>query len=178
MVAVRKEIDITELAEPDRLSQELGEHPEGLLVRERGQVIATIIPGRDRELDRMRSAIPVFGVDGSPLPDRRMTSEQVDLIRTNGPIFSDETYEQLLWNRRFDRGLADIGGAIGPMPTFTFTPERLNRILDIIGSIKGIDVDEMRRIVDESRRLSPGDQAEPDPVADATRASSSATSTG
>lgn len=80
MVSVRREIDVTELAAPGRLARELGEHPEGLLIREGGKVIATIMPEREGELDRMRAAIPVFGVDSSPLPDRRMTSEQVEQL--------------------------------------------------------------------------------------------------
>ena len=175
MAAERKVIDVMELAEPGRLKRELGEHPEGFTVGERGRLIGTIVPegelerDRDHEFDRRLDAIRVYGVDGSPLPDRRMTTDEVERLVSNGPIFSNETCEQLRWNRRFDRGLADIGGAIGPMPTFTFTPERLNRILNIIGSIKGIDADEMRRIVDEGRRLSPDEQDNADQAADTIR---------
>ena len=169
MVEPHVEIDVTELAKPGRLAQALGAHPEGLLIREGGKVIATITPEREHELDRMRAAIPVFGVDDSSFPEGRMTSEQVEQPGSNGPSFSDETYEQPRWNRRFDRGLADIGGAIGPMPTFSFTAKRLNRILNIIGSIKGIDADEMRRIVDEGRQSSPGEHRDADQAGDALR---------
>lgn len=88
MVTDRKVIDVTELAEPGRLARELGEHPEGLVVGEHGRVIGTIVPERDldrkrereRELERKLSAIPVYGVDGSPLPDRRMTPDEVEQL--------------------------------------------------------------------------------------------------
>lgn len=88
MVAERKVIDITEIAEPGRLARELGEHPEGLTVGERGRVIGTIVPEhhldrkreRERELERKLSAIPVYGVNGSPLPDRRMTPGEVEQL--------------------------------------------------------------------------------------------------
>lgn len=88
MVAERKVIDVTELAEPGRLARELDEHPDGLVVGERGRVIGTIVPERDldhkrereRERERTRSAIPVYGVDGSPLPDLRMTPDEVEQL--------------------------------------------------------------------------------------------------
>ena len=86
MVAERKVIDVTELAEPGRLARELGKHPEGLTVGEQGRVIGTIMPEDDRtrerkrETDRRLAAIRIYGVDGSPLPDRRMTPEDVERL--------------------------------------------------------------------------------------------------
>jgi hypothetical protein len=130
MVAERKVIDVTELAEPGRLARELGEHPEGLVVGEHGRVIGTIVPEhdldrkrerereferrpeperrreRDLEIDRRLAAIPIYGVDGTPLPDRRMT------------------------------------------------PKQVQDLLDAIGSMRQIDTEEMHRIVDEGRQLS------------------------
>ena len=82
MVAERKVIDVADLAEPGRLERELGENPQGVTVGERGRIIGTIIPEgerkRDREPDGRLTSIPVYGVDGSPLPDRRMTPDEVE----------------------------------------------------------------------------------------------------
>ena len=103
-------IDVTELAEPGRLARELDKHPEGLAVGERGRVIGTIMPKRERaderDIERRLDAIPVYGVDGSPLPDGRMTPEQVE------------------------------------------------ELLDIIGSMRQIDTDAMHCIVEEGRQMS------------------------
>lgn len=80
MVAERKAIDIEGAPVLEELTRELARNPAGLELRRAGQVIATIMPEREGGLDRMRTAIPVFGVDGSPLPDRRMTPEQVEQL--------------------------------------------------------------------------------------------------
>lgn len=74
--------------------------------------------------------------------------------------------------REIDRRLSEIpvyGTNGDPLPRRPMTPEQVGRILDIVGSMRTIDTDEMHRIVDESRRLSPGEQGKPDQAADTTR---------
>lgn len=157
-----KAIDLEEITNGDALARELERHPEGVILRRSGRQVAVVSAIAHGDVVHP-------GPEDAEAPPVFTGAALLEFIRKNGPIFSDETYEQLLWNRRFDRGLAEIGSAIGPMPKFFFTPERLNRILDIIGSIKGIDADEMRRIVEESRQLSAGERETPEQASDMSR---------
>lgn len=76
MVAERKTIDLEDIAGGDALASELDRHPDGLILRRGGREIATIVPGS--EIDRRLAAIPVYGVDGSPLPNGGLTPDQIE----------------------------------------------------------------------------------------------------
>ncbi len=79
MVAERKMIDLEDIAGGDALASELDLHPGGLILRRGGQEIATVFPGN--EIDRRLAAIPVYGVDGSPLPKGGLTPDQIEELR-------------------------------------------------------------------------------------------------
>ncbi len=78
MVAERKMIDLEDIAGGDALASELDRHPDGLILRRGGREIAMIVPGN--EIDRRLAAIPVHGVDGSPLPNGGLTSDQIEQL--------------------------------------------------------------------------------------------------
>ncbi len=59
--------------------------------------------------------------------------------------------------REIDRRLATIpvyGTNGDPLPCRPMTPEQVGKILDIVGSMRNIDTDEMHRVVDEGRQRS------------------------
>lgn len=183
MVAERKVIEVTELSEPGRLARELSEHPEGVAIGEHGRVIGTIMPETDldsrlteipvhgvdgsplldgrtspEQVERLLATFkPKTTLDAEPSAvERPSVIDAVSGTTHLGSIekdVHDDWYAQWKWNRRFDHGVVDIGNAIGPLPRFAFSAERLNLILGIIGRIKDLDAHELRRIVDQSRQL-------------------------
>lgn len=157
MVAERMAIDLESIVDSDALALELERHPEGLVVRRGGRRFAVLSTIEDRDVATHDSSDP------------KATASRPRAERTESAAadFSGDWYEYVQWTRRFDHGLADIGGAIGPLPRFEFTPERLSRVLDIIASLKDLDADEMRRIVEESLRQSSTGHDEDEQAADA-----------
>jgi hypothetical protein len=130
MVAERKVIDVETVVSSDALLSELERHPEGMEVRRDGRRLGMLTLSRPAD---------------EPTP-----SPSADSDRTN---WSPED-----WERERDRLLAAIpvlGSDGTPLALRPMTPERIERIVDIVGSLQGlVDTEQMHQIVEDGRQTS------------------------
>lgn len=128
MVAERKVIDLEDIAGGDALADELERHPEGVVLRRGGRDFATVLSGTGSIDEAVGEA------DGRTV-----------------------RWRDALEGLASDSSLAAIpvdGSVHDSITTRPMTPERLERILRIIGPRDDLAAADMHRRVEENRQAS------------------------